>query len=122
MRASVFVIFCLAVGTAPSFALPSEVKSPGQVLHPRGNQVSVGEAAKKWVQKWVQVEGNGGKVPNKDKGKGKAIQVTDEMVEERLRQGESAPRRRRRVKERWEKFLEKSDPFAPGPSTRKIEI
>ncbi|KAI9456616.1 hypothetical protein F5148DRAFT_1223916 [Russula earlei] len=32
---SVFVIFCLTVGIAPSFALPLEVRSPN-VLHTRG--------------------------------------------------------------------------------------
>ncbi|KAI9512681.1 hypothetical protein F5148DRAFT_1162029 [Russula earlei] len=37
MRTSpVFVIFCLAVGIAPSFALPLEVRSPDPVLHTRG--------------------------------------------------------------------------------------
>ncbi|KAI9448667.1 hypothetical protein F5148DRAFT_1250601 [Russula earlei] len=37
MRTSpVFVIFCLAVGIAPSFALPLEVRNPDPVLHTRG--------------------------------------------------------------------------------------
>ncbi|KAI9511993.1 hypothetical protein F5148DRAFT_1166714 [Russula earlei] len=41
MRASsVFVTFCLAVGIAPSFALPLDIRSPDLVLHTRGNAIS----------------------------------------------------------------------------------
>ncbi|KAI9446986.1 hypothetical protein F5148DRAFT_1252911 [Russula earlei] len=37
---SIFVIFCLTLGTAPSFALPLDVRSPDPVLHTRGGCVS----------------------------------------------------------------------------------
>ncbi|KAI9453442.1 hypothetical protein F5148DRAFT_1232714 [Russula earlei] len=37
MRTSVFVIFCLAVGIAPLFALPLDIRIPDPVLHTRGD-------------------------------------------------------------------------------------